>query len=357
MNDNDLAEDLGCAGGIDRRIIRGPVLLIISGEVIRGTGVGALSAVTICQWDEVCCKGQLTAKQKKEEEEVNGKEDQRRFWVSAWESLMPGRTHETAGDGRSPLSADFQIKPGRYWVTLRRTPQDLVSLRFCEDSSGAQNTDLTSLQRAAAVGNKTGPLLPPTESQPPDQQLILAWCHVQSSSLLLSGRQKRTSSTADPDHTNTEARSPSHCVGRARRPFLRVRPCTSSSPRAGGGAASAEERPSNGHSTPQPRSPGSFKQWREEQSVVEWIGARCAFAALQMHRKSHYKWPLTPPPSWGETASLVSLPSFSRERKGGRGEEEFASDPSFRHVPNSQTLTAPGLSCGYADERGGFKKK
>ncbi|KAL7877465.1 hypothetical protein SRHO_G00041080 [Serrasalmus rhombeus] len=47
--------------------------------------------------------------------------------------------------------------------------------------------DLTSLQRAAAVGNKTGPLLPPTESPPPDQQLILAWW---SSSLLLSGRQK-----------------------------------------------------------------------------------------------------------------------------------------------------------------------
>ncbi|KAL6487505.1 hypothetical protein MHYP_G00041310 [Metynnis hypsauchen] len=63
MNDNDLAEDLGCAGSIDRRIIRGPVLLIISGEVIRGMGVGALSAVTICQWDEVCCKGQLTGTQ------------------------------------------------------------------------------------------------------------------------------------------------------------------------------------------------------------------------------------------------------------------------------------------------------
>ncbi|KAL6487506.1 hypothetical protein MHYP_G00041320 [Metynnis hypsauchen] len=55
---------------------------------------------------------------------------------------------------------------------------------------GTKHGSNISLQRAAAVGNKTGPLLPPTESQPPDQQLILAWCHIQSSSLLLSGRQK-----------------------------------------------------------------------------------------------------------------------------------------------------------------------
>lgn len=60
MNDNNLAEDLGCAGTIDRRIIRGPVLLIISGELIRGEGPGVLFAVTICQEDKLYCKGQLT---------------------------------------------------------------------------------------------------------------------------------------------------------------------------------------------------------------------------------------------------------------------------------------------------------
>lgn len=42
-----------------------------------------------------------------------------------------------------------------------------------QDSSGAQNTDLT-LWSSAAVGNKAGPLLPPTETQliPTDHQLI-----------------------------------------------------------------------------------------------------------------------------------------------------------------------------------------
>lgn len=55
VNDNNLANSLWAALNSDRQIIRGPALLIIRGEAIRGTQGGYLSLVTICQWDKGHC--------------------------------------------------------------------------------------------------------------------------------------------------------------------------------------------------------------------------------------------------------------------------------------------------------------
>ena len=57
VNDNNLANSLWAALNSDRQIIRGPALLIIRGEAIRGTHGGYLSLVTICQWDKGHCYG------------------------------------------------------------------------------------------------------------------------------------------------------------------------------------------------------------------------------------------------------------------------------------------------------------
>ncbi|KAJ8394158.1 hypothetical protein AAFF_G00049630 [Aldrovandia affinis] len=57
MNDNNLAEAPGPAVGIDRQIIRGPELLITSGEAIRGMRSRSVSAVTVCQRDKGHGKG------------------------------------------------------------------------------------------------------------------------------------------------------------------------------------------------------------------------------------------------------------------------------------------------------------
>lgn len=60
VNDNNLANSFWAALNSDRQIIRGPALLIIRGEAIRGTHGGCLSLVTICQWDKGHCYGELT---------------------------------------------------------------------------------------------------------------------------------------------------------------------------------------------------------------------------------------------------------------------------------------------------------
>ncbi|KAL7877466.1 hypothetical protein SRHO_G00041090 [Serrasalmus rhombeus] len=141
MNDNDLAEDLGCAGGIDRRIIRGPVLLIISGEVIRGMGVGALSAVTICQWDEVCCKGQLTGTQTEpralqRQEKVKIPNEEKRAAINTV-------SHRTRSDKQTPLGGGAVVKASLCSATGTRRHFVVKQPPVMMDTSGGQESELS----------------------------------------------------------------------------------------------------------------------------------------------------------------------------------------------------------------------